>query len=132
MVTLKENGSIYSMNPAAKQMFGYRENEFFGDDFAQLVPQIFRSGRRCSPVACDWAHLAGCTGGTVLALARTRGRATFPVEISLSETVADEGKYYVAMIRDITSGSASRKNCPRKRKPCRHSLDRRRRDHDRS
>ena len=54
------------------------------------------------PCACDWAHLAGCTGGTVLALARTRGRATFPVEISLSETVVDERKYYVAMIRDIT------------------------------
>ena len=102
MVTLDENGSIYSMNPAAKQMFGYRENEFFGDDFAQLVPQYFDRDADASPVACDWAHLAGCTGGTVLALARTQGRATFPVEISLSETVVDEHKYYVAMIRDIT------------------------------
>ena len=102
MITLDENGSIYSMNPAAKQMFGYRENEFFGDDFAQLVPQYFDRDADASPVACDWAHLVGCTGGTILALARTQGRATFPVEISLSETVADEHKYYVAMIRDIT------------------------------
>ncbi len=41
MITLDENGAIYAMNPAARQMFGYRENEFFGDDFTQLVPQYF-------------------------------------------------------------------------------------------
>ena len=45
----------------------------------------------------------GRTGGTILALARTRGRATFPVEISLSETVVDRAaSIYVAMIRDVT------------------------------
>ena len=93
MVTLDENGSIYSMNSAAKQMFGYRENEFFGDDFARLVPQYLDRDADASPVPCDWAHLAGCTGGTVLALARTQGRATFPVEISLSETVVEEQQY---------------------------------------
>jgi PAS domain S-box-containing protein len=102
MITLDENGAIYAMNPAAKQMFGYRETEFFGDDFTQLVPQYFDREADASLAACDWARLVKCTGRTILALARTRGHATFPVEISLSETVMDERKYYVAMIRDIT------------------------------
>ena len=102
MITLDENGTVYTMNPAAKQMFGYRENEFFGDDFTQLIPHCLGRDADASVAACDWAHLVGCTGGTMLALARTRGRATFPVEISLSETVFDDRKYYIAMIRDIT------------------------------
>ena len=102
MVTLDENGAVDAMNPAAKQMFGYRENEFFGDDFTQLIPHCLGRDADASVAACDWAHLVGCTGGTILALARTRGRATFPVEISLSETVVDDRKYYIAMIRDIT------------------------------
>ena len=82
-------------------MFGYRENEFFGDDFAQLVPQYFDR----DPMLLRRLRLGapcGCTGGTILALARTRGHATFPVEISLSETVVDDTSLYVAMIRDIT------------------------------
>ena len=126
MVTLDESGSIYSMNPAAKQMFGYRENEFFGDDFAQLVPQYFDRDVDPSPVACDWAHLARCTGGTVLALARTQGRATFPVEISLSETVVDKHKYLRRDDSRHYRTEALRGRTGRgKEEPCRHSrLDR--------
>jgi len=59
MVTLKENGSIYSMNPAAKQMFSYRENEFFGDDFAQLVPQYFDRDADAADGRRGQAHPAG-------------------------------------------------------------------------
>jgi PAS domain S-box-containing protein len=102
MITLDEHGAIYAMNPAARRMFGYRGNEFFGDDFAQLMPQYFDRDADGTLATCNWAHLVGCTGGTILALARTRGRARFPVEISLSKTVVDERNFYVAMIRDIT------------------------------
>jgi PAS domain S-box-containing protein len=89
MVTLDENGSIYSMNPAAKQMFGYRANEFFGDDFAQLVPQYFDR----TPMLLPSLRLGAPCGmhGWNRSRARShQGRATFPVEISLSETVVDE------------------------------------------
>ncbi len=102
MVTLDEKGAVCEMNPAARKMFGYRENEFFGDDFTQLVPRCFDRDAEASLAHCIWPHLAGCTGRTVLGLASTRGGATFPVEISLSETVVEQRKYYIAMVRDIT------------------------------
>ncbi len=102
MITLDENGAVYEMNPAARKMFGYQENEFFGDDFIQLVPRFFDRDADAAPGNCTWAQLANCTGRTVLGLASTRGRATFPAEISLSETVVGERKYYIAMVRDIT------------------------------
>jgi PAS domain S-box-containing protein len=102
MITLDEDGAVYAMNPAARQMFGYRKGEFFAGHFTQLVSEYFERNADSSSAGCDWKHLADSTGRTILALARTRERITFPVEISLSETVVDERKYYIAMIRDIT------------------------------
>ncbi len=102
MVTLDEKGTVYEMNPAARKMFGYRENEFFGDDFTRLLPRYFDREAEGSLLDCNWPHLAGCTGRTLLGLASTCGGATFPVEISLSETVVEQRKYYIAMVRDIT------------------------------
>ncbi|CAN5586965.1 hypothetical protein BH20VER3_BH20VER3_15740 [soil metagenome] len=102
MITLDESGAIYALNPAAKRMFGYRESEYFGDAFTHIVPQYFNREVHDALATCHWSDLVQRTGGTILALARTRARKTFPVEISLSETMVDKRKFYVAMIRDIT------------------------------
>ncbi|HEY3663756.1 MAG TPA: PAS domain S-box protein [Chthoniobacterales bacterium] len=102
MITLDENGAIYAMNPAARKMFGYHASEFFGDDFTRLVPRCFDRETNAAPTECNWLHFATQTGRTILALAAKRGGTTFPVEISLSETVVEESKYYIAMVRNIT------------------------------
>ncbi len=102
MITIDEKGSVHSMNPAAKRMFGCAEGDPFADDFTQLIPNWFLADSD-APVACEKAHLSERTGKTMLALARTRGGdTTFPVELSLSEMIAGEKKYHVAMVRDIT------------------------------
>ena len=102
MITIDEKGAVYSMNPAAKRMFGYAEGDSFADDFTQLIPNCFLDFQD-SPIAFEKAHLAERTGKTTLALARARGGdATFPVELSLSEMTAGENKFHVAMVRDIT------------------------------
>ncbi len=102
MITVDEEGGICSMNPAARRMFGYNENEYAGDSFSRLVPKCYDREMTGDPSPCEWAELAQRTGGIILALAQTRGRATFPVEISLSEMLRDNEKFYVAMVRDIT------------------------------
>jgi len=102
MLTIDEKGAIYSMNPAAKRMFGYAEGEPFPADFTELLPECFL-GAADSPVASEKSHLAERTGKTTLALARRQGGdSTFPVELSLSEMTAGEKRYHVAMVRDIT------------------------------
>jgi len=102
MLTIDEKGAIYSMNPAAKRMFGYAEGELFPEDFTELLPKCFL-GAPDSPVPCEKSHLVERNGKTTLALARRRGGdTTFPVELSLSEMIAGEKKYHVAMVRDIT------------------------------
>jgi PAS domain S-box-containing protein len=42
------------------------------------------------------------TGGSILALGRTRKHVAFPVEMSLSEMIIDQQRLYVAMVRDVT------------------------------
>ena len=103
MITIDEKGAVYSMNPAAKRMFGYTEGDPLATDFTQLIPTCFLDAREL-PVSCEKALLTERIGKTTLALARTLGEdgTTFPIELSLSEMIAGEKKFHVAMVRDIT------------------------------
>jgi PAS domain S-box-containing protein len=102
MITINEKGAVFSMNPAAKRMFGYAEGDGFAEDFTQLLPNFFLDASD-APVASEKSHLAQRTGKTTLALACIQGgETTFPVELSLSEMIAGEKKYHVVMVRDIT------------------------------
>ena len=102
MITVDENGVICSMNPASEKMFGYRENEMVGYKFTKLVPKWYGTEPDAKPVAIAWGEMVKRTGSTTLALGRTRKLVSFPAEISLSEMIVDEQKFYVAMVRDVT------------------------------
>src|SRR5205814_905916 len=45
MITINEKGAVRSMNPAAKRMFGYGENDSFATDFSELIPNCFLNGQ---------------------------------------------------------------------------------------
>src|SRR5256885_4987495 len=102
MITVDENGAIRSMNPAAEKMFGCRDNEMIGHNFTRLVPKRYESEHDAKPVVCNWMEIMRRTGGSTLALGRTRKHVTFPVEMSLSEMIVDQQRLYVAMVRDVT------------------------------
>ena len=102
MITVDDSGVIRSMNPAAERMFGCRDNEMIGHNFTRLVPQRYESEHDSKPVVCNWTELMPRTGGSILALGRTRKHIAFPVEMSLSEMIIDQQRLYVAMVRDVT------------------------------
>jgi two-component system cell cycle sensor histidine kinase/response regulator CckA len=102
MITVDESGVIRSMNPAAEKMFGCRDNEMIGHNFTRLVPKRYESEHDAKPVVCNWIEIMRRTGGSTLALGRTRKHITFPVEMSLSEMIIDQQRLYVAMVRDVT------------------------------
>jgi PAS domain S-box-containing protein len=102
MITVDETGVVRSMNPAAEEMFGCRDNEMIGHNFTRLVPKRYESEHDAKPVVCNWTEIMRRTGGSTLALGRTRKHVTFPVEISLSEMIIDQQRLYVAMVRDVT------------------------------
>ena len=102
MITVDDAGVIRSMNPAAEKMFGCRDNEMIGHNFTRLVPKRYESEHDAKPVVCNWTEIMRRTGGSTLALGRTRTHVTFPVEMSLSEMIIDQQRLYVAMVRDVT------------------------------
>src|SRR5438067_1568431 len=102
MITVDDGGVIRSMNPAAKKMFGCRDNEMIGHNFTRLVPKCYESEHDAKPVICNWTEIMRPTSGRTLALGRTRKHVTFPVEMSLSEMIIDQQRLYVAMVRDVT------------------------------
>ena len=102
MITVDDSGVIRSMNPAAERMFGCRDNEMIDHNFTRLVPQRYESEHDSKPVVCNWTELMPRTGGSILALGRTRKHVAFPVEMSLSEMIIDQQRLYVAMVRDVT------------------------------
>jgi PAS domain S-box-containing protein len=102
MITVDDGGVIRSMNPAAKKMFGCRDNEMIGHNFTRLVPKRYESEHDAKPVICNWTEIMRPTSGRTLALGRTRKHVTFPVEVSLSEMIIDQQRLYVAMVRDGT------------------------------
>ncbi len=102
MITVDAAGTIRSMNPAARKMFGYGENDFAGETFARLIPKRFDREIEGELSAVHWGQLVEHTGSITLALARTRSATSFPVELSLNEMKVGKSKFYVAMIRDVT------------------------------
>jgi PAS domain S-box-containing protein len=102
MITLDESGVIRSMNPAAEEMFGCRDNEMVGQNFTRLVPKRYEGEHDDKPVVCNWTEIMRRTGTSMLALGRTRKHLAFPVEMSLSEMIVDQQRLYVAMVRDVT------------------------------
>src|SRR6266850_2283124 len=102
MITVDDSGVIRSMNPSAEKMFGCRDNEMIGHNLTRLVPKRYESEHDAKPVVCNWMEIMRRTGGSTLALGRTRKHVTFPVEMSLSEMIIDQQRVYVAMVRDVT------------------------------
>ncbi len=102
MITVDAKGMVCSMNSAARRMFGYSAAELSGVNFARLVPQCFDREMSGGVSGCKWDELVKRTGSITLALALSRKKISFPVELSLSEMVVDRQQFYVAMIRDVT------------------------------
>jgi two-component system cell cycle sensor histidine kinase/response regulator CckA len=102
MITIDEAGIVASMNPAAERLFGYKGGSSLRLPVTKLIPQFFEREVDEAPIACEWIQLAQRRGATTLALGETRARATFPIELSLTEFTQNQQRFYVAIIRDTT------------------------------
>ena len=95
-----EQGLVRSLNPAARRLFGCRDDETLqtdvrtllnfppaaGADEAEEAPPMFQRG--------DWAN------GSEL-VARYRDGSEFPVEVRVAESYSKSGKVYAIIVRDI-------------------------------
>lgn len=103
IITIDTQDKIAGWNPGAQKIFGYTEKEMIGREITLIIPKKYVE-----------SHLKGLErlmgigehrmiGKTVEIEAAHKSGVVFPVELSLSEWEINSGKYFTAIIRDISS-----------------------------
>jgi PAS domain S-box-containing protein len=102
IVIVRNDGTIAVVNRQTEQLFGYRREELLGQPVEVLVPPRFR-GHHAEHRARYFADPGVRPMGAGLDLyGRRKDGTEFPVEISLSPLVTEEGTLVSAAVRDIT------------------------------
>ena len=96
IVTFDDRGSIESANPAAQAMFGYAANELVGQSIQILMPGLSKM-----PHESVAAYLFA-DGGRREIEGRRKDDTTFPIDLAVSEFRHEGGRYFTAIVRDIT------------------------------
>jgi protein-histidine pros-kinase len=102
MVIVDESGVIQVVNAQAERLFGYPRSEMLGREVEMLVPARYRpthSGDRKAYFVQPKRRPMGA--GLELFGVRKDG-SEFPVEISLSPLLTDDGTLAISAIRDIS------------------------------
>jgi len=107
MIIADEGGIIQLVNAQAEQLFGYNRRDLLGHSIDVLVPERYRPAheghRRRYFVS---AHPRPMGAGLALYGLRRDG-SEFPVEISLSPLVTEQGTLAISAIRDISERKAA-------------------------
>jgi PAS domain S-box-containing protein len=104
VVVINRAGTIVLINRQTEGMFGYGRDELLGQAIEILVPQRVRHAHVGHRERYFAAPRARPMGGTTMELTGCRKSGSeFPVEISLSPLVTDQGLLVTSVIRDISA-----------------------------
>jgi PAS domain S-box-containing protein len=101
ILAIDAQGSIRLANQMAEQIFGYGRNELLGQNHEVLIPERYRRHHAHLRAAYMRNPQTGRMGNGSLEGRRKNG-TLFPVEITLSHIVMQDGPLAVIMLTDIT------------------------------
>ncbi len=102
IITADAKGRIVSWNAAARRIFGYGATEVTGKPLEIIIPKSFRQGHKAGIRRVTAGGKHRVIGKVVELMGLRKDGTEFPIELSLSTWVSDEGRYYGGIIRDIT------------------------------
>lgn len=101
IVTFDDEGSILSVNPAIKTMFGYESEELIGKQAGMLFRELMGNDVQDSPVSfCS--IIERCAGRVLESVALRKDKSRFFADILCGEATVEDQVIYVCTIRDVT------------------------------
>ncbi|MFC4437880.1 MULTISPECIES: PAS domain S-box protein [Natrialbaceae] len=106
VLTIDEESTIQSVNPAVEDVFGYDRNELVGESLTTLMPERLVNGHRrglgqyletgARTLEWEYVELPG----------RHADGSEIPLAISFSEVEYEGGRFFTGILRDITDRKA--------------------------
>jgi PAS domain S-box-containing protein len=109
IITIREDGSILSVNSSTERMFGYTAAEMLGRNVSMLMPSPYREEHRQYLTRYLTTGERKITGAGREAVGQRKDGSSFPIDLSVGEVHLPSGRIFTGIIRDITE----RKNLER-------------------
>jgi PAS domain S-box-containing protein len=102
IVTIDQNGIIYSVNPAIQRLFSYREDEMLGRNVSMLMPSPFAEEH--DRYLQNYLHtgVKKIIGIGREVLGRRKDGSTFPIDLAVSEHLERGRRMFTGLIRDVS------------------------------
>jgi len=102
VITIDDKGNIIAFNKSARKMFGYEDEEVFGQNIKILMP--YEHGAQNDDHLHNYLNTDNSTFGTCRELPAVRKDGeTFPMQLSVSKVEVNGNIIYTGLIRDITN-----------------------------
>jgi PAS domain S-box-containing protein len=102
LIVIDHQGMVLSWNPAAVQMFGYSANEIIGKSLHPIIPERFHELHDQGLERVGSGGEQHVIGHAVELAGIRKPGVEFPIELTLSTWVSEQGRYFGAIIRDIS------------------------------
>ncbi len=102
IINIDEKGTIQSLNAAVERIFGYSDDEIIGQNVSVLMPEPDHSkhdGYLDHYLKTGEAKIIG-SGREVVG--QHKDGSTFPLDLSISDTIIDGRHIFTGILRDIT------------------------------
>jgi diguanylate cyclase (GGDEF)-like protein/PAS domain S-box-containing protein len=102
IITIGEDGTIQTFNPAAQEIFGYSPEEAMGINISLLMPEPHRSSHNAyiqDYLRTGHKNIIGLGRETV---AQRKDGTVFPIYLNVTEAYAINQRIFVGIIRDIS------------------------------
>jgi PAS domain S-box-containing protein len=102
IVLADPDGRIISWNRAAREIFGYSDDEVLGRMLTTLMPVRYRERHEAGMRHHREGLASRILGRTVEMFGLRKDGAEFPIELAVGTWETDRGRFYSGVIRDIT------------------------------
>ncbi|MFO1498713.1 MAG: PAS domain S-box protein [Verrucomicrobiota bacterium] len=102
IITIDQDGTVESLNPAAVRLFGYAPEEVIGQNVKRLMPQPYRDHHDSYLANYRQTGQAKIIGIGREVIGRRKDGSTFPMDLSVAQMAINGKHKFAGFVRDIS------------------------------